>query len=53
LREIGQVVTKSEEELFEKKGFNKEILADLKNVLGTQGLSVNMKNAGYIQRNMI
>jgi len=53
IRQIGQLVTKTEEELQEKKKWSEEVVADIKERLALHKLSLGMKNIDYVQKNMI
>ena len=53
IREIGQLVTKSEEELLEKKKFSSEVLKEIKEVLAENHLEIGMKNINYAHRSII
>lgn len=53
IRQVGQLVTKTEEELREKKKFTPEILADIREKLEGRGLSLGMKNIDYQPKGML
>ena len=53
IRELGQLVTKSEKELEEKKEFTPELLADIKERLEEANLDLEMKDIPYVERNIL
>ncbi|HMB01311.1 MAG TPA: DNA-directed RNA polymerase subunit alpha [Spirochaetota bacterium] len=50
IREIGQLVTKTDSELQNKKKFTEGVLEDIKEKLKEQNLSLGMKNINYVQK---
>ncbi len=53
IRQVGQLVTKTEEELREKKKWSEEVISDIKERLALHKLTLGMKNIDYVQKNMI
>jgi len=53
IREIGQLVTRTEDELKGRDGCNEKILADINEKLSIHNLSLGMKGINYKQKNMI
>ena len=53
IREIGQLVTKKEDELRMKKHFHEDLLEDINTRLQEHNYRLNMKNVNYVEKAMI
>jgi DNA-directed RNA polymerase subunit alpha len=53
IRQIGQLVTKTEEEIKDKKKFSAPVLEDIKEKLALRNLTLGMKNIDYVAKNMV
>lgn len=53
VRQVGQLVTKTEEEIREKKKFTPEVLTDIREKLEAKGLALGMKNIDYQPKGML
>ena len=49
IKQIGQLVLKTEEELLEKKEVTSEIIEDIKTILEENSLSLGMKDINYLE----
>ena len=52
IREIGELVLKTEDEIKEKAKFNNYILEDIQQILASKSMNLGMTNINYVRRNL-